>query len=129
MRWDIEEDRRYALRWKDPQADTTTSQWGANRLAIEALPLKQTAPVGGRLKTTGFVSGGKKNTYFFWPIWSCPISIDIFKSVIGYVTGIDSKNTPIFQSMGIDAVFRSQRIWKGNPPNDYSNFCPATQIN
>ncbi len=128
MRWDLEEDRRYALRWKDPQADTTNTQWGANRLAIESLPLLQTSPAGHWLETAGFVSKGKKNTFFTWPIWRYPITTSVFKSVIGSVASTSEEDATRLHSMGIGAVFKSQRIWKGNPPNDYSNFTPAVQL-
>ncbi|GIW91737.1 MAG: hypothetical protein KatS3mg109_2169 [Pirellulaceae bacterium] len=39
LRWDPEDDRRYALRWSDPSGDPIRTVRGANRLAIEALPL------------------------------------------------------------------------------------------
>ena len=128
MRWDIEEDRRYALRWKDPQTDTTESQWGANRLGIEALPLLQTAPSSAKLETTCFHSKGKGATFFTWPIWSCLISLDTCRSLLGLTGKPLSESSFILPKMGVAAVYRSQRIWKGNPPNDYSNFCPAIQI-
>ena len=47
LRWDPEDDRRYALRWKNPSDDKVgargersgaPTEWGANRLAYEALP-------------------------------------------------------------------------------------------
>lgn len=128
MRWDIEEDRRYALRWKDPSPDPTMTQRGANRLAIESLPLFPTAPIGQWLETTGFISRGKKNTFFTWPIWCQPIPISVCKSIIGSVGNATQENASTFHGMGIEAVFRSQRIWKGKAPNDYSNFTPATQV-
>lgn len=128
MRWDIEEDRRYALRWKDPSPDPTMTQRGANRLAIESLPLFPTAPIGHWLETTGFISSGKKNTFFTWPIWCQSIPIGVFKSIIGSVGNATQENASQLHKMGIDAVYRAQRIWKGKPPNDYSNFTPAVQI-
>ena len=41
LRWDPEDDRRYAHRWRDPTAsgEEPKTEWGANRLAFEALPL------------------------------------------------------------------------------------------
>lgn len=128
MRWDIAEDRRYALRWKDPQADTTESQWGANRLAIEALPLLQTFPSSTRLQTTGFLSKGKKQTFFTWPIWIFPISVDVCRSLLGITGNYGIDDSSDLSKMGVANLFRSQRIWKGKAPNDYSNFCPATAV-
>ena len=39
LRWDPEDDRRYALRSKAPTSEVTQTEWGANRLAYESLPL------------------------------------------------------------------------------------------
>jgi len=128
MRWDLAEDRRYALRWKDPQADTTESQWGANRLAIEALPMLQTIPTFKRLETSGFVSKGKKQTFFTWPIWRYPITIDTCRSLLGLAGNYRASDSCDFTRIGIINLFRSQRIWKGKPPHDYSNFCPSVVI-
>ena len=59
LRWDPADDRRYALRWKEPSGDPILTMRGANRLAIEALPLFPTAPVRSGLETTGFRTGGR----------------------------------------------------------------------
>lgn len=128
MRWDLDEDRRYALRWKDPQSDTTESQWGANRLGIEALPLLQTFPTEKKLETTCFRSRGKKETFFTWPVWKYPISICTCRSLLGQSSHSPEKGFSHLTKMGAATVYRSQRIWKGNPPNDYSNFCPAVAV-
>jgi len=60
MRWDLNDDRRYALRWKEPSGDRILTMRGANRLAIEAMPLMPIAPVRNRLETTGFTQEKKK---------------------------------------------------------------------
>jgi len=49
LRWDPADDRRYALRWRNPSNDPNTTMRGANRLAIESLPLFTTAPCDNRL--------------------------------------------------------------------------------
>lgn len=129
MRWDPEEDRRWGYRWNDPQSETTASQWGANRLGIEALPLLQSYPSKTRIQTTGFRSLGKKSTYCHWPIWRETIPLSIIQSVLclSEIT-THSPDSQLLNELGILAVFRNQRIWKGKAPNDYSNFTPAVQI-
>jgi hypothetical protein len=53
LRWDPSDDSRYALRWSDPSGDSdrahTGAMWGANRLAIEGLPLMPVMPTGRQL--------------------------------------------------------------------------------
>ena len=88
LRWDPEDDRRYALRWRDPSKDAAGTEWGANRLAFEAIPLFPVAPVGRMLATTGFHGiprqryllhlahlGGFRSAWIrsarFWPAMSC----------------------------------------------------------
>jgi hypothetical protein len=45
LRFDPVDDRRHALRWSDPSGDDVRTMRGANRLAVEALPLLPTCPV------------------------------------------------------------------------------------
>lgn len=54
MRWDPDDAKEYALRWRDPSIGGVSSVWGANRLAFEALPLFPTVPTEAGLRTTGF---------------------------------------------------------------------------
>src|SRR5947209_20011034 len=72
LRWDPADDVRRALRWRDPSGDPQRSRrggmLGANRLAIEGLPLLPTIPVGRTLRTTGFSGRGSGTTYWTWPL-------------------------------------------------------------
>ena len=72
LRWDPQDDRRYALRWKEPSGDPVRTMRGANRLAVEALPLFPTAPGERQLHTTGFTQRRGEGVLFTWPIWKCP---------------------------------------------------------
>lgn len=125
LRWDPGEDKRYALAWKNPSSETTMTQRGANRLAIEALPLLPTAPVGFHLETTGFIGHKSNNTYFTWPIWDAAITLDTGRSLLALreLQSVDSDPAAL-RSRGITAVFRSQRITIGK----FRNFTPAVQV-
>ncbi len=122
LRWDPEEDRRYALRWDNPSGDKIKSMWGANRLAVEALPLLPTAPVGQqRLQTTGFAPDAKP-AEFSWPIWS----IDLGSEIVGSLLALSEIQKPQpnrsrLHDMGVVEVYRSQRITVGK----YRNFTRA----
>jgi hypothetical protein len=121
MRWDPADDRRHALRWRDPSGDPARkkrgSVLGANRLAIEALPLFVTAPVGRSLETTGF-----RGRRWRWPIWEQPASTRVVGSLL--TLGVLHKE-PLDRSglhaIDIAEVYESRRLTIGK----IRNFAPA----
>ncbi len=125
LRWDPEDDRRYAHRWKEPSRDPAGSEQGANRLAFEALPLFPVAPTGRSLATTGFQGSRSTDTFFTWPIWETPANLDVVRSLLSrselqYETLRHDRLVP----MGVAAVFRSQRVTVGQ----YRNFAPSRPV-
>ena len=126
LRWDPIDDRRYAMRWKNPSSDAAQSMRGANRLAIEAIPFFATAPVGSRLETTGFRT--KRGSFWSWPIWSSPLNPDVIKCMLRQADLTRREMTPeqqeVLEARGIAAVFRSQRITVGK----FRNFTPAQSV-
>lgn len=125
LRWDPAEDIRHALQWRNPSGDPARksggTMLGANRLAIEALPLFPTMPVSSRLGTTGFSGTGRRGTFWTWPIWEAAIDIDVCRSLLALSDLQDNPSDPALRGRGIAAVFRSQRITEGK----YRNFTPA----
>lgn len=118
LRWDPEEDRRYALRWDNPSADTVRTMRGANRLAMEALPLLPTAPRNRQLETTGF-SRRDRAVLLTWPIWRTALSVDIVRSLLALPEiQKPEPDRSSLSAMGIVEVYRSQRITVGK----YRNF-------
>ena len=125
MRWDPEDDRRYALRWFNPSGDAARNVRGANRLAIEGLRLFPTIPLTSHLATTGFSGQKANNTFWSWPIWEVPISLDTCRSLLAHAEL--TKQEPASatcQALGVVAVFRSQRITNGK----FRNFTPAQVV-
>lgn len=125
MRWDPQDDVRYALRWRNSSGDPTRkksgSMWGANRLAIEALPLMPTMPTNGRLETSGFTY--RENKFIWtWPIWTQPIDLDVLRSILS-IKELQSKapNRKFLASIGIDEIFQCNRITTGK----FRNFTPS----
>lgn len=122
LRWDPGDDRRYALRWLQPSGDPVKTVRGANRLAIEALPLLPTAPVGNRLETTGFTQRKGAGAIWSWPIWIAPVGVDTIRSLLTLETLQESQPPrDLLASQGIAEVYRCQRITQGK----YRNFTPA----
>lgn len=125
LRWDPRDDRRYALRWRQPSGDPTRTVRGANRLAIEALPLFPTVPIGKRVETTGFTQRKKQGVLWTWPIWTTPLSLDVVRSLLTLPElGENVPDRKRLTPLGIAEVYRSQRITEGK----YRNFTPARPI-
>lgn len=125
LRWDPRDDRRYALRWRQPSGDPTRTVRGANRLAIEALPLFPTAPLGRRVETTGFNQRRRQGVFWTWPIWTTPLTLDVVSSLLALQEL--SKEVPdrrCLTPLGIAEIYRSQRITEGK----YRNFTPARPV-
>ncbi len=122
LRWDPADDRRYALRWGDPGREQVRTVRGANRLAIEALPLFPVAAVSGRLETTGFGHPYSRGAFWTWPVWEPPVSLDTCRSVLA-LAGLQEPQphrAPL-AALGITEVFRAQRIAVGR----FRNLTPA----
>lgn len=130
LRWEPSEDSRYALQWRDPSGDPSRKErgtmLGANRLAIEGLPLMTCAPGARALGTVGFTGRGARDTFWTWPIWDPFVTVDVCRSLIAnsLVLKRDADSSTRLQAMGVRTAFRSQRILTGN----FRNFTPARAI-
>ena len=111
LRWDPVDYRPHALRAVDPSGDPIRTMRGANRLAIEALPLFPTAPVGRRLRTAGF-RDGENGTEIRWPIWTDPLELGSVASLVA---------SSELERPGVAQVFRAVRFTEGK----YRNFSPS----
>jgi hypothetical protein len=128
LRWDPQDDVRRALQWRDPSGDPERKKrgnmLGANRLAIEALPLLPTIPDGRELHTTGFSGRGSQSTFWTWPIWSGALSLDVVRSVLAMSELQHVHDPGALQSRGIAAVMRCRRLTIGK----FRNFTPAQPL-
>jgi hypothetical protein len=100
------------LRAVDPSGDPIKTMRGANRLAIEALPLFPTAPQARRIRTTAFreIDG---ETEIWWPIWTEALELATVASLLA--AGTDHSRP------GVAQVFRAKRFTEGK----YRNFTPS----
>ena len=107
MRWDPNEYRTHALRAGDPaKARERNNVRGANRLAIEALPLFPTAPLTRCLGTTGF-----RGDRITWPIWIEPLSLASISSLVA-LQEVQDADLFTMSRRGIAQVFRANRVTK-----------------
>jgi hypothetical protein len=125
LRWDPSDDRRYALRWNEPSGDPVRTERGANRLAVEGLSLLPVMVVGRKLETTGFSGHGRSRTFWTWPIWDSPLSVDSVRSILA-LSQLQERFPPRsdLRARGIVEVYRSQRLTIGK----YRNFSPAGSV-
>ncbi len=128
LRWDPQDDVRRALQWRDPSGDPERKRkgnmLGANRLAIEALPLLPTIPVGHELRTTGFSGRGSQSTYWTWPIWSGALSLDVVRSLLATPDLQLAHGSQDLRSRGVMEVMRCRRLTIGK----FRNFTPAQPV-
>jgi hypothetical protein len=118
LRWDPLDDVRRALRWRDPSGDPQRrkrgAMLGANRLAIEGLPLLPTVPIGPRLlATTGFSGRGSARMYWTWPIWSGALTLDVVRSLLALRQIQTDPASGEVRRRGVVEVFRSRRLTVG----------------
>jgi hypothetical protein len=128
MRWDPDDAKEYALRWRDPSIGGVSAVWGANRLAFEALPLFPTVPTETGLQTTGFRTQNRAHE-FTWPIWTQRASVDTVRSLISVrELGKDAPDRAQLHAMGVDDIFRVQRVRIGQGANYKVSFRPARPV-
>lgn len=115
LRWDAADFRPHALRAVDPSGDPIKTMRGANRLAIEALPLFPTAPQARKIRTAAFreVDG---ETEVRWPIWTGPLELGTVASLLA--AGGDGARP------GVAQVYRAKRFTEGK----YRNFSPSRAV-
>jgi CRISPR-associated endonuclease/helicase Cas3 len=122
LHWEPSEDRRHAYQWHQPNGDPTRKtrggMLGANRLAIEAWPFFFSVAMGDRLSTRGFTGNRASDTYWTWPLWSAPLSLDAVASLLAHPELKETEpDAAILQGFGIVHAFRSWRILVGKTPN------------
>jgi hypothetical protein len=127
LRWDPADYRPHALRAEDPSGDPIKTMRGANRLAIEALPLFPTVPIGRQLRTVAFQDRNGE-TEITWPIWSEPLRVETVASLLAFdeiqageiQTGARSR----MARRNIAQVFRAKRF----TDSKYRNFSPPRSL-
>lgn len=128
MRWDPDDAKEYALRWRNPSIGGVQTVWGANRLAFEALPLFPAMPTDKGLKTTGFRSR-KRLHDFTWPIWTHPAGVDTVRSLLSLKQLADeAPDRAELRELGVEEVYRVQRVRIGQGANFKVSFRPARAV-
>jgi hypothetical protein len=118
------EDRRHAYQWHQPSGDPTRNKsgnmLGANRLAIEAIPLFLGLPSSNpdRLSVTGWTGVRSDDSRWTWPIWSSQICLSVIRSLLALKDlQTDVPDVGILRERGILAAYRCRRILVEKTPN------------
>lgn len=119
---DPSEDRRHAHQWNQPAGDPDRKSQGnmiaANRLAIEAFPFFPMVHTGTMAQTLGFQGHYMNDTFWTWPLWNHMADARVVGSLLA-LSDLQqlTLDTPKLNAMGIEVVFRTQRILVGKTPN------------
>jgi hypothetical protein len=127
FRWDPAEDRRYALRFKNPSGDAPLTEHGANRLASFGLAALPGAAVmrrrGVRFLTLGAEVGADGGLQISWPIWTTATSLTSIQAMIGH-PGLIADNSAGLRHLGVIERRRARRVANGK----YMNFTRAEVV-
>lgn len=119
FRWDPVDYRAYAGRARDPADDPIhpiRTEWGANRLAFEALVMFPMIWSGEAV--------GVRSNEFRWPLWSPAASVDTIRSLLAHPFLFRDTGANDLASMGVVLVASCQRFTSGQR-NAYVNFSPS----
>jgi hypothetical protein len=129
MRWDPQEDRRYAVMWSDPTASDNKAKtnWAINLLGYRGLQLCYSAPSSRELRTTGWYPDPQPT--WRWPIWKRGLPVDVVRSTLSHPSLMNKNpSRALLSAIGVAALYQSRRVQVGNPPLHKVNFTPAHQI-
>jgi hypothetical protein len=113
----------YALVATAPTTAGPRSTRAAVWLAVEALPLFPSLPVGRRLRTRGF---DIRSTAFRWAVWEESLSLNAVRTIVGSRDANEMR--PVvgrLRRLGIRAVMESARVTIGQ---GYGQFRPAVRV-
>jgi hypothetical protein len=123
MGYDPTREAVYALVATAPTAIGPRSTRAAVWLAVEALPLFPSLPVGVRLQTRGF---DRRTTAFRWAVWDGGLSVDAVRTLLG--NREVSQSDPVagrLRRFGIRALMESARVTIGQ---GYGQLRPAVRV-
>lgn len=128
FRWDPAEDRRYALRFRNPSGDPGRTVHGANRLAALGLPAMPGAAVtvrrGIRFMTLGTSVGPDGGLAIHWPIWARPASLATIQTLLAHPALVADAQEAGMRHLDVLERRRARRVSNGK----FMNFTRAVVI-
>jgi len=108
LNWDPQDQRSYALQWRNPESEAKRVNVVANVLAFVGLALLPAVPGPRRLGAVGFGAGTSNWT---WPLWQPPLPLDTVRSLLADASlQCASPDTAQLSARGIAAHCRTKRF-------------------
>lgn len=132
LRWDVSDDRAYALSAFDPTDSTNNPKLtvpGAECLAILGLCMFPVFPGHGKTATTA-CGGTWRNGSFSWPLWDRPASPNVARTLVAHAhagcLGEDSLERSL-PSLGVFRIWESS-IRRNDRAMGLANFGPPNVV-
>ena len=132
LRWDVADDRAYALSAFDPTDNTNNPKLtnpGAECLALLGLCMFPAFVGTGKTATTGCL-GTWRDGAFSWPLWERPVSPRVVRTLVAHVGNgclADDRLTRTLPSLGVFRIMESA-IRRNDRAMGLANFAPPRVI-
>ena len=108
LNWDPQDQRSYALQWRNPESEAKQVNVVANVLAFLGLALLPAMPGPKRIVAVGFGGGSSSWT---WPLWEPALTLDVIRGLLSdaELQGAPP-NTTELSARGVAAYCRTKRF-------------------
>lgn len=108
LNWNPQDQRSYALQWRNPESEAKQVNIAANVLAFVGLAFLPAMPGPKRLGAVGF--GGGHSTWT-WPLWESPLPADVIRGLLADASlQCESPDIAQLSARGIAAHCRTRRF-------------------
>jgi len=107
FKWDVADDRTYALSAVNPASETKRTVPGAEWLALLGLSFLPVTRGPRGTVTTGCSGRWKEGGAFSWPVWEGLIPPDVVRTLVGIPDLVQDPPPPTLVHRGVSRVFRS----------------------
>lgn len=125
FKWDVADDRTYALSAVNPASEQKLTVPGAEWLALMGLTFLPVARGRGRTRTTG-CSGSWKQGAFSWPLWEDPLTADEVRTLLSLGDLIKEEPSTDLAARGVVRVLRS--MITRSDQGGYGSFRPPRVV-
>lgn len=130
LKWDVTDDRVYALSASDPSREKKLTVPGAEWLALQGLTALPVFAAGRRTATTA-CGGQWKRGCLTWPLWSQPVGRRVSMTLLAHVGRGDSERCDGTYRDALDqwGVFRVLRCGiRRSEQGGYGSFSPPSVV-
>lgn len=125
FKWDVTDDRIYALAAVKPADVDKPTVPGAEWLALLGLSFFQVGRRRGRTVTTGCAGTWEQGT-FSWPLWEDPLTASEMRTLLGLRDLVEEQPPPGLVNRGVFRVHRA--IITRSDPGGYGSFRPPRAV-